>query len=240
MYERQQERAERLQRGLLPTRVPDVANHEIATLYRAGAQGMRIGGDWYDVNSVAETDLTLVVGDVVGHDLDAAIAMAHVRSALAGLSYAETDPVRILDALDNYCADTAGTQMTTVWYGRLDPTSGRLRYCRAGHPPAMIRRANGAVDQLEGATGAPLGIAGAQRTSGIASLREGDTLIVYTDGLIECRGEDIAVGKDRLCDELTRAPRADLGALVDRLVDRVADPHHEDDIAILAVRRQHR
>lgn len=240
LHAHQRSIAERLQTGLLPDVLPAIDGYELAARYLAGTDGLRIGGDWYDVIVLSDDDVALIVGDVVGHDLDAAIAMAQLRNATLGLSCAHTDPASVLADLDQVAQRNPHLLASTIFYGRLDPRTGILRYALGGHHRPVIASPDEPARLHEGPHGTLIGVP-SQRPTAELTLAPGQALIVYTDGLIEHRGEPLDAGQRRLLraagiaatdnplDQITRA-----------IVDDVAHPDRPDDIAILTVRRHRR
>lgn len=236
--ERDREIARRLQAGLLPTSVPDVPGYDVCARYEAGTTGLRVGGDWYEVVEIRPGDITIVVGDAVGHDLDAAIAMSQIRNALTGLSHAHDDPATVVERLDEYAGHTPDAFASTLFYARLDPSTGELRYTLAGHHPPLLVHADGSHDWFDAEPGPPIGIT-APRSTAVCQLDVGDTLVCYTDGLLEHHHEPIEAGRKRLIDISVAAADARLEAMVADLIARVPNQERPDDIVVLAVRRTH-
>lgn len=237
VHAQQRRLAERLQNGLLPALLPDIAGYDTSVRYAPGTEGLSVGGDWYDIIPVGANDVALVVGDVVGHDLDAAIAMAQLRNATIALSFAHTDPDAVLSDLDHFVTLNPMVLGSTIFYGRLDPTTGVLRYVLAGHHRPLLAAAGHAPVFHEGPRGTPLGVA-STRPVGQLVLEPGSLLLAYTDGLVEHRSEAIDEGLDRLLQAVGDAtPASDLGELSDRLVADVPHTDRRDDLVLLAVRR---
>ena len=235
LNERHAQVARRLQSGLLPPGAPRVPGYSFATRYRPASDGLSVGGDWYDVMEIAHDDIAIVVGDVVGHDLDAAITMGALRNVLIGLSHARRDPAAVLEGLDEYATHEPSVLASTVFYGRLDVATGMLRWTSAGHPPCLLIPAAGSASYLE-AQGPPIGCA-QRRTHTSTRLDPGDALIAYTDGLVERRGEQIDAGLERLRDVVAVADRSTLDGFVDHVLSHAVD-QQADDIALLALARR--
>ncbi len=235
MAEREREIARRLQAGLLPTSMPELDGYETYARYEAGTKGLRVGGDWYEVVEIRPGDIAIVVGDAVGHDLDAAIAMSQLRNALTGLSHAHDDPATVVERLDEYAGHTPDAFASTLFYARLDPATGFLRCTLAGHPPPLLVHGDGRAAWFDSEPGPPIGVEG-PRTTSTCQLAPGDTLIGYTDGLVEHHLEPMEVGRQRLIDTATGAART-LEALVSELVTRVPHDERPDDIVVLGIRR---
>jgi PAS domain S-box-containing protein len=236
MAVQEREVARRLQAGLLPTSIPDIAGYEVCARYEPGTAGLRVGGDWYEIVEIRPGDLAIVVGDAVGHDLDAAIAMSQIRHALTGLSHAHDDPATIIEQLDEYAAHTPEALASTLFYARLDPSTGELRYTLAGHHPPLLVHRSGRHDWFDARPGPPIGVA-AERFTATCRLEPGDTIIGYTDGLIEHHDEPIEAGRQRLVDVAISHPDASPQRLVDDLVAKVPNADRRDDIVVLAIHR---
>lgn len=236
--EREREIARRLQAGLLPTSVPDLDGYEVCARYEPGTEGLRVGGDWYEVVEIRPGDVAIVVGDAVGHDLDAAIAMSQIRNALTGLSHAHDDPAAVVERLDEYAGHTPDAFASTLFYARLDLDSATLRYTLAGHHPPLLAHPDGSTTWFDAAPGPPIGVASSRSTS-TCELAVGDRLICYTDGLVEHHHEPIEAGRQRLIDTATGAGASGstLTSLVGELVRRVPNVERPDDIVVLAIRR---
>lgn len=237
LAQREREIAQRLQKGLLPTGVPDVAGYEISTRYEAGTAGLQVGGDWFEIVELHPNDLAIVVGDAVGHDLDAAIAMSQIRSALTGLGHSNDDPASVIERLDEWANHNPSVLASTLFYGRLDPEAGSLRYTLAGHHPPLVVHVDGTHDWFDADPGPPIGIT-SQRTTAECPLAIGDILVCYTDGLIENRTEPIEVGRRRLFETVEElGDTLSLAELTDSLLRRVPNPERHDDIVVLTLRR---
>ncbi len=234
--EREREIARRLQAGLLPTSIPDLDGYEVCARYEAGTAGLRVGGDWYEVVEIRPGDVAIVVGDAVGHDLDAAIAMSQIRTALTGLSHANDDPATVVERLDEYAGHTPEAFASTLFYARLELATGTLRYTLAGHPPPLLVHADGRAIWFDAEPGPPIGVE-SSRTTSTCTLAVGDSLIGYTDGLVEHHHEPIEAGRQRLLDTAIVTGQSALATVVSELVTRVPNAERPDDIVVLAVRR---
>ncbi len=236
LVEREHEIAVELQRSLL--RQVDVPGPQTCHVYRAAAPELEVGGDWYDVVPLPQGAVGHVVGDVVGHGVHAAATMGQLRSALRALAPAFPDPAELLGRVAAFAEAVPGAACTTVAYAVLDPGDGRLTYACAGHLPPLVIGSDGTSRFLEGGRSLPLAsLAGPRFVSAHDRLTAGDTLLLYTDGLVERRGQDLDAGLGRL----RAAARSLSGAPPDQLCDRLVadmtgdDPLH-DDICMLAVR----
>lgn len=238
--EREHTVAVELQRSLLgrPDEVPGL---EVAGVYRPGTQELQVGGDWYDVVRLPGDRVGLVVGDVAGHSLAAAVAMGQVRSTLRALATVADEPGALLERLDTAVEEIEGAPMTSLFYAVLDPRTGSLAYACAGHPPPLLVPAAGEPFFLEGSLSPLLGVPGAgPRPTARASLDAGTTLLLYTDGLVERRGESLTKSLQLLADHARGAVQDgghEPAAVCDRLMAALLGPDAADDTALLVVRR---
>lgn len=223
---------------------PDLAAHrDIAVRYMPAARSLNVCGDWYDVVDLTEDRFSVAVGDVVGHGLEAAAVMGMLRSALSAAVRAIHGPGAAMNVLSGYAAAFEGALATTAVKAVIDTRSHHITYTSAGHPPPVLSRADGTIVLLDEATDPPLGVptddrAGrAQRPEATVAYQPGDTLVLYTDGLIERRGEDIDAGLHRLSDALTRLTRLSPDRVADTLLTRMGVANGgPDDIALIVVR----
>jgi GAF domain-containing protein/anti-sigma regulatory factor (Ser/Thr protein kinase) len=238
LYEARHEVASRLQTSLLPDALPELDDAEVAARYLAGADGLEVGGDWYDVMELDGGRLGLAVGDVVGRGLQAAAAMGRLRNALAALAPECRGPADLLERLDAFAGRGEAVPMATVAFAVVDPCAATVDYACAGHPPLVLIGPDGTASLLEGGRSAPLGAPlGLRRTEARARLEPGSSLLLYTDGLIERRGEPLDRGLERLA--RAAAAHADRGP--DELCARVLDElvgaaERRDDVALLCAR----
>ncbi|MCW2740481.1 MAG: putative sensor protein [Blastococcus sp.] len=240
----QQQVAERLQRSLLsPPVQPD--HLELAVRYRPATQGVSIGGDWYDAFLQPDGDTVLVIGDVMGHDIEAAAAMGQVKTLVRGIAFDRLEePAGVLRRVDHALVGLNVPTLATALVCRVEQDAEeqaiglrRLRWSTAGHPDPMLLFTDGSVVDLSAPVGPPLGIGWlGPRSDGVAAMPEGSTLVLFTDGLFERRGVPLDEGRDRVRDVLTRSADLPLEALCDRLLDELVERGAEDDVAVLAVR----
>ncbi|MGW5212306.1 PP2C family protein-serine/threonine phosphatase [Streptomyces sp. NPDC004051] len=219
---------------------PDLAAHrEIAVRYLPAARSLNVCGDWYDVVDLSEDTYTVAVGDVVGHGLEAAAVMGMLRSALSAAVRAIHEPGVAMDVLSRYAGTFEGALATTAVKAVIDTRRQRITYTSAGHPPPVLSRTDGTVVLLDRATEPPLGVPIGRhpRAQAMVAYTPGDTLVLYTDGLTERRGEDIDAGLQRLADVLVRHARLSPDRLADVLLTRlgVADGGR-DDVALIVIR----
>jgi PAS domain S-box-containing protein len=237
-YQQEHKIAESLQRALLPTTVPSVAGLELAVRYVAATDGASVGGDWYDVLAFDDGTTGIVVGDVVGHDIAASTSMGQLRSALRVYAWEEhARPAAALSRVDRLF-DKLGLAYATCLFGVLDLASSTFTWSNAGHPPPLLVR-DGGASFLNGAGGVLLGVSGGEgMTEASTDLREGDLLVLYTDGLVERRGESLEDGLDRLALAAAAAPSGDAELLCEALLQALvpASATRDDDLAILVAR----
>ncbi|GGV38216.1 PP2C family protein-serine/threonine phosphatase [Streptomyces griseoflavus] len=227
-----------LQKAMLHS--PDLAGHgEIAVRYMPATRSLNICGDWYDVVDLPDDRFTVAVGDVVGHGLEAAAVMGMLRSALSAAVRAIPEPGKAMDVLSTYARTFESALATTAAKAVVDRRNHRITYTSAGHLPPVLCRPDGSVELLDKATDPPLGVLTHQspRPQATVSYGPGDTLVLYTDGLVERRGEDIDTGLLRLTGAVARHARLDPEDLADTLLARlgVADGG-ADDVALIIVR----
>ncbi|KAB8165821.1 SpoIIE family protein phosphatase [Streptomyces sp. 3MP-14] len=227
-----------LQRSMLPA--PDLkVKRDSAVRYRPASAAMNVCGDWYDIIDLDGDRITLAVGDVVGHGLEAAGVMGQLRSALSAVARVSESPGRALSILDLYARSVPGAQTTTVVKLFVDWETHVLVYSSAGHLPPALARCDGRVDFLDQATNPPLAVLPTHAESDEASVpfESGDVLALYTDGLIERRDEDIDQGLARLAASLERHRAKPAEALADSLlVDLLPPKGTEDDTALVILR----
>ena len=224
-----------LQRSLVPTALPAVPGAELAARYVAGSGG--VGGDWYDVFTLPTGELCVVIGDVAGSGLPAAVIMGRMRSALRAYALETRDPAEVLDRLDRKMQHFEPDAMATVLYAVIDPGLDRMHICLAGHFPPVIA-CPGRPAALAGVeTGVIIGVADpVRRPVTTVPIQPGTLLCFYTDGLIERPGELIDDGLARLCDATTaQSPEMACAAVMQALV---GSGPARDDIALLMVRCQ--
>ncbi|MBF8185028.1 SpoIIE family protein phosphatase [Nonomuraea sp. K274] len=240
LYERQRRVAETMQRHLLP-RLPSVPGLEMAARYVPAPRASQVGGDWYDAFVLSDTATGLVIGDVVGHDLDAAAGMAQVCNMLRAFAGTQPEPPSaVVDRLDRAVGRMVEPSMATVVFGRVEHAEdGRwhLRWTNAGHPPPLLVESDGRTRFLhEGhslllGTGLPC-----DRADAFTELPPRSTLLLYTDGLIESPSDSLDEGLSRLCGNAAALAGRPLEPLCDLLLDRTRPDDNDDDVALLAVR----
>ena len=238
VYQQEHQIAESLQRALLPATVPPAPGLDLAVRYVAATDGASVGGDWYDVLPFDDGTTGIVVGDVVGHDIAASTSMGHLRSALRAYAYEGHDaPAATLARVDRVF-DSLELSYATCVFGVLDPASRSFRWSNAGHPPPLLLR-DGRATFLDQGAGVILGVTGGE---GVAEadveVQEGDLLILYTDGLVERRGESLQAGLARLAAAAAGIPAENAGGLCEALLEALvpSTASRDDDLAILVAR----
>ncbi|MGY1672497.1 SpoIIE family protein phosphatase [Geodermatophilus sp. SYSU D00710] len=245
LYDQQRRLAEALQRSLL-TAPPQPDDAEIVVRYQPAVQVAQVGGDWYDAFLQPDGATVLVIGDVVGHDTEAAAAMGQLRGMLRGVAHrGDTPPDAVLAELDA-AIDALGLHtMATAVVARVEQTPEQraagtttLRWSNAGHPVPLLLTPDRQVRRLGGDRGQlMLGVdPGAHRTSRQVEVRRGSTLLLYTDGLVEGRDLLLDEGIDRLSTALAQLADLPLERLCDALVTRLQPEGLQDDVALVAIR----
>jgi serine phosphatase RsbU (regulator of sigma subunit) len=229
-----------LQQALL-TAPPQVPGLQIVIRYVPATTGNEIGGDWYDAFLQPDGTPVLAIGDVVGHDIYAAAAMGQLRGVIRTVGYTTSaTPAEILTRADAAARGLRVEVLATTVIARIEGVGAdvaTLGWSNAGHPPPILITADG-PRLLDAAPDRPLGIgrrADRARHDRCVEFRHGDILLLYTDGLIERRDEDLDAALDRLIATLAQAPATDLEALCDLVLTDHGDGAR-DDIALLAVR----
>ncbi|PRX68971.1 serine phosphatase RsbU (regulator of sigma subunit) [Nonomuraea fuscirosea] len=239
LYERQRRVAETMQRHLLP-QLPTVPGLEMRACYVPAPDASQVGGDWYDAFVMSDGTAGLVIGDVVGHDLDAAAGMAQVCNMLrAYAGELEEPPSMVLDRLDQAVARMAEPTMATVVFARVEHANGgwQLRWTNAGHPPPLLVESDGRAFFLEAASGLLLGTGHRlPREDAVVPLAPGSTVLFYTDGLIESPSHALDDGLDRLSRHAAGLIGQPLTAFCDRFLASVRPADNDDDVALLVLR----
>ncbi|MFJ8884976.1 SpoIIE family protein phosphatase [Streptomyces sp. NPDC102402] len=242
LFEQQRHVAETMQRQLF-TPLPQVDHLTLAARYRPAESAAEIGGDWYDSFLLGDGVLTMVIGDVVGHDLKAAAHMAEVRNMLRALAWDRTEPPSlIMRRLDEAMTHTSDAPMATCVFARVEGAEGgpwELHWVNAGHPPPLLITADGRTRFLEDGHGPLLGLSSALHMGlgwpdARADLPPRSTLLLYTDGLVESRTRDIAAGLATLRRHAAELAGRDVEEFLDELLARI-DPSG-DDVALLVLR----
>ncbi|MDK0521014.1 SpoIIE family protein phosphatase [Streptomyces sp. ML-6] len=232
---RHRETAVTLQRSLLPQELEQPDDLRIAATYQPGGTDAAVGGDWYDVITLGAGRTALVIGDVMGRGVRAAAVMGQLRTAVRAYARLDLPPHEVLQLLDGLAAEIDASQIATCVYAVHDPNEGHLVYASAGHLPILVCHEDGTVHRAEDPTGPPLGTGGWIHTSGTIALPPGSTAVLYTDGLVERRSEDIDEGVAALGRALSGA-KGSPQVVCDRLIRSLGvTAEHDDDVAVLVV-----
>ncbi|MFG2003209.1 SpoIIE family protein phosphatase [Spirillospora sp. NPDC048911] len=239
LFEREHKTAEELQRSLLPSDLPQLPGMQLAARYNPATRHVQVGGDWYDVFRLPDDRLAVAVGDVMGKGVLAAAGMGRVRNALRALALNDPRPAAVLAGLDRlFSATEDEEQFTTVAYAVIDPETGLGAFSNAGHPPPLLISPDtpARVSDLE--PGTPLGWP-SQRQQTNFSIETGNTVVFYSDGLVENRRRGVDAGLEELVSVAMDAPPEVVGdpeRLVDFLVDRMLAGYEQvDDVTVLAL-----
>ncbi|MEU6119106.1 SpoIIE family protein phosphatase [Streptomyces sp. NPDC047117] len=239
LYERQRRVAETMQRHLLPP-LPRIEGLEMTVRYHPAPHASRVGGDWYDVFGLPDGKTALVIGDVVGHDLQAAACMAQVRNMLRAFAWEHTEaPSVTVDRLDRALVHISEVQLATMILAQVERDGDWwLRWTNAGHPPPLLVHDDGRVCFLE-QEAADL-VLGTELSPGRTDFRQvlppRSTVVLYTDGLIEARGLPLSEGLDQLASFAAALADRSLDDFCDQLISRALYAANEDDVALLALR----
>jgi PAS domain S-box-containing protein len=239
LYQRQRAVAETMQKHLLP-QMPRVPGLQLAVRYLPAPDASQVGGDWYDAFSLSDGATALAVGDVVGHDLEAAAGMAQLRNMLRAYAWSQqAPPSRIVERLDEAIMPITDVSMATLVFARVIKTDNgpwQLSWTNAGHPPPLLVTRDGLTDYLTDGHSLLLGTGlSTSRPDATVLLPPGCTLLLYTDGLIEVPGHTLDEGLDRLRQHAAALAHRPLPSFADQLLRRVQPPGL-DDVALLALR----
>jgi serine phosphatase RsbU (regulator of sigma subunit)/CHASE3 domain sensor protein/anti-sigma regulatory factor (Ser/Thr protein kinase) len=238
--ERENEAAATLQASLLgpPVLVAGVGH---STRYLPAEAALRIGGDWHNIQQLADGRIMIAVGDVVGRGIDAATVMGQLRAAVSACALRCADPAELLEAVDEFALQIPGAMSTTIAIAFVDLARQQFHYVCAGHPPPVLVSPDGHARVLEDAVTWPLAIGtpGRPRVGGTVAFPAGSSVILYSDGLIERRDYTLDAGIERLVRAVESHWRMPLDALADAVVTDLLDgQRRHDDIALLALRSQ--
>ena len=209
-FQREHIVADVLQRAVLPDSLPDVEGLLLDAEYRAGVAGTYAGGDWYDVFELGHDSVFFSVGDVMGKGAPAATLMGQVRSAIRAYAVSGLSPTEVLSSMDHLFDTLIEDRVVTAVVGTITPSTGRVVLSNAGHPPPLVVRADGSATfcPMQRTLLIAAGLSGTPRPRDEVVLDRGDSLIMYSDGLIERRGEVITHGMERLAHTATVVARA--------------------------------
>jgi GAF domain-containing protein len=222
-----------VQRSLLPATLPEHPEVRLGARYMPAETRYGIGGDWYDAVLLPGGRILLLVGDVAGHGLKAAITMGQMRSAARALAPTH-GPAALLDALDQFAGSGPDVLSATAAVAVIDPAERTLRYCLAGHPPLLLRDPDGTLAMLGEARGPLIGFGAGDRPEQVVTFLPGSCLVLFTDGLVERRGETIDTGFARLGTAFAAAATLDPANLCEALIEQsLPRTGRNDDTAIL-------
>ncbi|SEO15562.1 SpoIIE family protein phosphatase [Actinacidiphila rubida] len=236
-HAREREVALTLQAAMLPAAQGN--GHPVAVRYRPAVGALHVCGDWYDLVDLPGDRIAVAVGDVVGHGLTAAGVMGQLRSALSAAVRVTDGPAAALETVGLYASSVPGAECTTAVSAYLDWTAGSVTYSNAGHPPAALLQPDGSVDFLDAATDPPLAARPdpGTRPEATVPLVPGGTLVLYTDGLVERRGEDYDISLTRLARALNHHRNLAPDPLADALLSDLLPPDGaQDDTALVIIR----
>jgi serine phosphatase RsbU (regulator of sigma subunit) len=225
-----------LQRGLLPKRLPEVFGLDLAAHYEAAGGACEAGGDWYDAFALPQGRVGLVVGDVTGSGIAAAATMGQLRSVTRAFALADgasSTPGEVLTRLNRYQRATGEGTLFSVVYAIVDPARGKVWWASGGHPPPLLRTATGQTRPLRGG-GALIGVGDEDYADAEAGLLRSETLILYSDGLVERRGEALDAGVERLGVAASSGPDHP-SALCEHLLESMLSPGHKADDDVTAI-----
>ncbi|MGW5680156.1 ATP-binding SpoIIE family protein phosphatase, partial [Streptomyces sp. NPDC003860] len=233
--------AEGLQQAMLPRRIPDVPGAQIAVRYRSARIGRDIGGDWYDVIPLPGGRVGAVIGDVQGHDTDAAAVMGQLRIVLRAYAAEGHSPATVMARASAFLHELDTDRFATCLYAEADLSSGVVQVVRAGHVDPLLRDTDGSCRRIPVDGGMPLGLSAEfgrlEYPVTTVELDPGQALLLYTDGLVELPGADLDDGMQRLTALVRNGPR-DIQELADHLCEVVDERGGDDDVALLLLRRR--
>ncbi|WP_335937380.1 SpoIIE family protein phosphatase [Streptomyces sp. PTD5-9] len=241
LYEQEHDLAEGLQQAMLPRRIPEVPGATVAVRYRSARLGRDIGGDWYDVIPLPGGRVGAVIGDVQGHDTHAAAVMGQLRIVLRAYAAEGHSPATVMARASVFLHELDTDRFATCTYAEVDLTTGVVQLVRAGHVDPLVRDSDGDCRRLPAEGGLPLGLSAEfgrlEYPVGTVELDPGQTLVLFTDGLVELPGADLDEGMQLLTSMVRDGPR-ELQKLADRLCEEVDDRGGEDDVAVLLLGRK--
>lgn len=241
LYEQEHDLAEGLQQAMLPRRIPEVPGAQIAVRYRSARMGRDIGGDWYDVIPLPGGRLGAVIGDVQGHDTHAAAVMGQLRIVLRAYAAEGHSPATVMARASVFLHELDTDRFATCTYAEADLTTGVVQLVRAGHVDPLVRDVDGSCRKVPVDGGLPLGLSAEfgrlEYPVSTVELDPGQTMVLFTDGLVELPGADLDEGMQLLTAMVRNGPQ-DLQQLADRLCESVDERGGEDDVAVLLLRRR--
>ena len=236
LFEARTSMAATLQRALLPAALPAMPGLRHAARYLPWTHGVDVGGDWYDIIAIDQDVVGIVIGDVAGHSTAAAAAMGQVRNALRAYAIERHSPTAVMGHVNRLLWNLRLHTMVTCCYVEIHPAEGTATAVLAGHPPPMLRTTSGA-HLLPLRPGVPLGaVRDAAYLDTTFAIMPGDSLLLYTDGLVEDRRHPIDRGFAELSAALQHAPTRDPDAILDHiLASNVGPQPRTDDVAMICL-----
>ncbi len=241
LYEQEHDLAEGLQQAMLPRRIPSVPGAQVAVRYRSARLGRDIGGDWYDLIPLPGGRVGAVIGDVQGHDTHAAAVMGQLRIVLRAYAAEGHSPATVMARASVFLHELDTDRFATCTYAEADLTTGVVQLVRAGHVDPVVRDVDGSCRRVVSEGGLPLGLSAEfgrlEYPVSTVELDPGQTMILFTDGLVELPGSDLDEGMQRLTALVANGPQ-DLQKLADQLCDAVDGRGGQDDVAVLLLSRR--
>ncbi|WP_229869345.1 PP2C family protein-serine/threonine phosphatase [Streptomyces inusitatus] len=241
LYGREAYIADELQRIMLPEGLPPAAGVRLASRYLPASETARVGSDWYDAVPLPGSRVALVVGDVMGHSMASATIMGQFRTTVLTLAGLDLSPQEVLRHLDEQAQRLGHDHMATCMYAVYDPITHRVVLANAGHPPPILLHPDGRAEVLHIPPGPPIGVGGPEFQTVELAAPAGATLLLYTNGLVESRLQDVWAGIEQLRGRLAATAQRTgpglpppLEALCDDALEMLGPGSRDDDIALLA------
>lgn len=239
LHQARVELAEALQREMLPPALPDLPGLRTAARYAPARSGLDIGGDWYDGFRLPDGSLAFAIGDVQGHDVEAAAFMGQIRIAMRALATTATDPGEVVRRTNDLLLAVDSGLLATCTFVRLDPRTGELRSARAGHVGSVWATADGRSGIAEDEGGLPLGIqSGEEYPVTTRRLTADGAFVLLTDGVVEGPSYPIDEGLDAVVRMVRSRVGDDAEELADAILGTAERTGHEDDAAVLVLRHE--
>lgn len=237
LHQARVELAEALQRGMLPSSLPSLPGLQTAARYTPARSGLDIGGDWYDGFQLPDGSLAFAIGDVQGHDVEAAAFMGQIRIAMRAIAATTADPGEVVSRTNDLLLTVDSGLLATCTFARLDPRTRELRSARAGHVGAVWATADGRSGVAEDGGGLPLGIqSGEEYPVTTRQLTADGAFVLLTDGVIEGPSYSIDEGLDAVVRLVRSRVGDDADELADAILGTAERTGHEDDAAVLVLR----